>query len=152
NNLQELQLLFDYGNEKFIGFENLQYIKFSQLQILKIRCEYPKCEFLIKFLENNGKNLREIYVGDLNGCSDNLLNLAIAKFCTNLRKLSTGFKSNELETLKIVFNSCQYLESIMIWCGGEFLSEKEALEEFVNHSKNIYELILYHPFDVKSVL
>ena len=41
-------------------------------------------------------------------------NLVIAKFCPNLRKLSVGIKKDELEILKIVFNSCQYLESINI--------------------------------------
>src|SRR5581483_5514537 len=121
-NLQELQLYFD--SESFIDFEILQHAKFSQLQILKIRNECPKYGLLIKFLENNGKNLEEFYIGDAKVCSDNSLNLAIAKFCPNLRKLSTGFKSNELETLKIVFNGCQHIESIFIWCGGDFFSEK----------------------------
>ena len=65
-----------------------------------------------------------MYLGEIKGDSDDSLNLAIAKFCTNLRKLSTGFKNDELETLKTVFNACQYLESIKIWCGDEFLSEK----------------------------
>ena len=56
--------------------------------------------------------MSDIYgYGDL---SSNSLNLAIAKFCPKLRKLSTGFKNSELETLKLVFNSCQYLESIRI--------------------------------------
>jgi hypothetical protein len=46
--------------------------------------------------------------------------------------------------LKIVFNTCQYLESIKIWCGGEFLSEKEALEMVAKYSpKNFNELKLY---------
>ncbi|PKY56829.1 hypothetical protein RhiirA4_477396 [Rhizophagus irregularis] len=49
-------------------------------------------------------------------CNDNSLNLATSKFCPMLRKLSTGIKNNELETLKIIFNSCK-LESIKIWCG-----------------------------------
>ncbi|PKC51762.1 hypothetical protein RhiirA1_543649 [Rhizophagus irregularis] len=37
-----------------------------------------------------------------------------------LRKLSTGIKNNESETLKIIFNSCKYLGSIKIWCGESF--------------------------------
>ena len=77
--------------------------------------------------------------------------MTIAKFCPNLRKLSVGFKGNELETLKMVFNSCQNLESIKIWCGGNFLSENEALEIFVKYSpKNIHELILYHMYYVQQ--
>ncbi len=72
----------------------------SQLQILKIRRAYPRCE-LIKFLENNGKNLKEFYLGDYGGYSDNLLNLDIIKLCPNLRKLSTRFENHELQTLKM---------------------------------------------------
>jgi hypothetical protein len=53
------------------------------------------CEFLIKFLKNNGKNLKEIYVCGVDE-SDRSLNLAIAKFCSNLRKLSIGINDNEL--------------------------------------------------------
>ncbi|PKK68407.1 hypothetical protein RhiirC2_851456 [Rhizophagus irregularis] len=45
-------------------------------------------------------------------CNDNSLNLAISKFCPMLRKLSTGIKNNESETLKINFNSCKYLGSL----------------------------------------
>ena len=48
----------------------------------------------------------------------------------------------------MIFNSCQYLESIKIWCDDKFFSEKEALEAFVKYShKNVSELILYHIFD-----
>src|SRR5204863_5301269 len=62
------------------------------------------------------------------------------------RKLSVGFKGSELETLKTIFNSCQYLESIDIWCNGAFLSEKESLEMVAKHSpKNVCELnLVYH--------
>src|SRR5204862_237956 len=135
------------------GFEKLQYANFPQLQILTILRACPRYELLIKFLKNNGRSLKEFYVGDFDGRSGNSLNLAIAKFCPNLRKLSTGFKNTELETLKLVFNGCQYLESIKIWCGGEYLSEKEALEAFVKYShKNIYELILYYLNYVESEL
>src|SRR5205823_3956106 len=71
----------------------------------------------------------------------------------NLIKLSTGFKNDELETLKMVFNGCQYLESIKIWCCGEFLSEKDALETVAKYScKNIHELVLYYKGYVQSEL
>ena len=43
---------------------------------------------------------------------------------------------NQLETLKIV--SCQYLESIEIWCGGLFLLiEKDALEIVAEYSEEL---------------
>ncbi len=136
-NLQVLQLSFFY-NEYFKDFEKLQYAIFPQLQVLIIKHSLPKIGLLIKFLEVNGKNLKELCLGDMDCCSDDSLNLAIAKFCTNLRKLSTGFESDELETLEIVFNSCQYLESIKIWCGDEFLSEKETLEAVAKFSQKFF--------------
>ncbi|RIA87221.1 hypothetical protein C1645_828102 [Glomus cerebriforme] len=148
-NLQELRLSFPYNNGILNDFENLQYVNFPQLEILKIKNICPKYELLSNFLEINGKNLKEFYIGDIR--CDNLLHLAIAKFCINLRKLSTGFKKNELETLNMVFNNCKHLESIKIWCGGEFLNEKEALESVVKYS-HICELILYHLHDLQSEL
>jgi hypothetical protein len=55
--------------------------------------------------------------------------------------------------MKLVFNSCQYLESIKIWCGGKFLSEREALDIVVKYSpKSLCELIFYHKYYVQSVL
>ncbi len=151
-NLQELELSFNF-DISFKDFEKLQYDTiFSQLEVLKIRHEYSRYELLIKFLENNGRNLKELYVGDRRIYNDNSLNLAISKFCPKLRILSTRFENNELETLKLVFNNCQYLESVKLWCGGQFLSKKEALEAVVKYSQNISELILYHVYDMCSRL
>ena len=82
------------------------------MQILRITFPSPEFELLINFLEINGKTLRELYISELEKICDNSLNLAIAKFCPNLRKLSIGFKSYELETMKIVFNSCHYLSNV----------------------------------------
>jgi hypothetical protein len=142
-NLQELELSFIYDISE--EFKKLQYATFSQLKILIIYYECLKYEMLINFLEINGKNLRECYIGYLSSVNDNSLNLAIANFCPNLRKISVGFKNNELETLKMVFNNCQYLESIYIWCGGVFLSEKNALEMVGKYSpKNVCELRLVY--------
>jgi hypothetical protein len=148
-NLQELEFSTDI-NDCFEEFDKLQYINFPHLRILKI--PYP-CEFIIKLLENNGRYLEEIYISDSDGFNDNSLNLSIAKFCPNIRKLSTGFKHNELKTLELVLKSCQYLKSIKLWCGGLYLSEKEALEMVIKYShNNISEIILYHLFDVQSRL
>ncbi|PKY58347.1 hypothetical protein RhiirA4_480189 [Rhizophagus irregularis] len=152
SNLQELELSSNYDEDVFQKFEYLQYVIFPQLRSFKIRYGFPRYEHLIKFLENNGKNLKELNLFDISCESDDSLNLAIAKYCSNLKKLSTGFKYNELETLKIVFNSCQYLESISIWCGSEYFDEKEALEAVLKYSQNIVELILYFQFDIQSKL
>jgi hypothetical protein len=151
-NLKELELSLDYELD-FVGFEILQFAIFPQLQILKIKRALPETELLVKFLEINGKYLKELCLSEFDGYwGDNSLNLAIAKFCTNLRKLTTGFRNKELETLKTVFKNCEYLESIKIWCGGQLLSEKEALDAVVNYSQNITELILYHLFRIQSKL
>ena len=84
--------------DAFKDLTTLQYVTFSQLQILKFPHGCLRFELLaIKFLENNGKNLRELYLDEDN----NSLNLAISKFCPNLRKLYTVFKNNESEALKL---------------------------------------------------
>src|SRR5437763_466965 len=55
------------------------------------------------------------------------------------------FNEDELDELKIIFNSCQHLESIKIRCRNDFLSEKEVLEAVANHSpKSFYELIIVY--------
>ena len=62
-------------------------------------------------------------------------------------------KNSELETLKIVFNSCQYLESIYIWCGDEYLSDKIALKMVAKFSpKNVCELKLIYTNNMESAL
>jgi hypothetical protein len=111
--IQEIILSFDNRRNSFGDFKELQNAVFSHLQVLKFEYASPKYGSLIKFLENNGRNLKEFYIGY---GTNNSLNLAIAKFCQNLRKLFARFKKDELETLKLIFNSCQYLESIQIWC------------------------------------
>src|SRR5436305_1319259 len=86
-NLQEMIFSFDYLNA-FEYFKILQDVTISHLQVLKFQYERPSDEFLIKFLENNGRNLKEFYVDYI---IDDSLNLALAKFCPNLRKLFTRF-------------------------------------------------------------
>jgi hypothetical protein len=148
-NLQELTLSF-YNNDKFEDFNNLQYVTFSHLQVLKFLWGCPRHELLTKFLENNGKNLKEFYVNN----SNNSLNLAIAKFCPNLRKLFSGFKNNEnneLETLRIIFDNCQYLESIKIPCYKEY--ENDLFEVVAKHSpKNVCELRLSYSYKAQLKL
>jgi hypothetical protein len=93
--------------------------------------------------------LKEIYLCEYRiDYSDNTLNLAIAKCCPFLRKLSTEIKNNELETLNVIFDNCQYLEAIKIWCGDLFLNEKDVLESVVKYSKDIHEILLYYQGDV----
>ena len=57
------------------------------------------------------------------------------------------------ETLKMVLHSCQYLESVMIWCCDDYLSEKDIFRVFVTYSpKNFHELKLHYYPDVESEL
>src|SRR5438034_7744224 len=54
------------------------------------------------------------------------LSLDLIKFfpnLNNLKNLYTRFKNNELKTLKIIFDNCQYLESVKINCAD--LNEKD---------------------------
>ncbi|CAB4387422.1 unnamed protein product [Rhizophagus irregularis] len=146
-NLEEIMFSFDYGAD-FGDFENLQFANFPKLQILKFPKRYPKPEYVMKFLENNGKNLKTFYIYG----SDNALSLSIADFCPNLRSLFVGINYEKTNILKTILSSCQYLESIKVWCGksysGEersYLSEKEVFETIVNYSPNNFcELKIYY--------
>ncbi|RIA83779.1 hypothetical protein C1645_833258 [Glomus cerebriforme] len=147
SNLQEIKILSDsttFGKIQFKDFEKLQHVTFPKLQYLNISHNCTKLEYIMKFLENNGKQLKKFYI---NG-NDHVLNLSIVKFCPNLKNLSIVIKYDELDTLRTIFNSCQYLESIKIWCGERFLGEKEVLETITKYSpKNFGELKIYNRSD-----
>ncbi|PKC63261.1 hypothetical protein RhiirA1_464017 [Rhizophagus irregularis] len=146
-NLQEIIFTF-YNNEPFEDFNELQYIKFSKLQYLEFRDSYPRNELLINFLMNNGKNLKEFYIKH----SNESINFAIIKYCPNLRKLFTGIKNNQLETLKMFFESLKHLEYIKICCKGYF-SEKILFDIIVKFSpRNFYELELRYSNNTNSLL
>ncbi len=87
----------------------------------------------------------------------NSLNLAIAKFCLNLKSLNTTFSNDESETLKVILNNCQQLESIKILyddyddCAD--LNEGELLEVVAKYSpKSFYELKISYGYGVHSKL
>jgi hypothetical protein len=129
-------------------FEKLSTFIFPHLKIFKIDVNNVNYNFAIKFLMNNGKNLRELSFCEIMGENDNLLNLTIAKFCVNLKVLSIGFFYDELETFKIILNSCKYLETIKIWLDeADLLYEKVALETIANYSpENMNRIeLLYFP-------
>ncbi|CAI2193210.1 9278_t:CDS:2, partial [Funneliformis geosporum] len=133
-NLQELSLSI----YKSKGLEVFQHASLSQLQVLRFVCEQPVNDHLISFLENNGKNLTELGLCDYNDY-DGPLNLAIAKFCPNIKCLRTTFyeKNGEnIESLKLVLFSCEQLESIEILC-EDFLEKRALLKIFVEFSPKI---------------
>ena len=81
-------------------------------------------------METNGKNLEKIHI---NGKSkNNDIHMAISNSCSGLKKYL--FYGKKLSILKTIFNRCQQLVSIEIWCEKRFLSEREALELVANHS------------------
>ncbi|GBB87226.1 hypothetical protein RclHR1_13670007 [Rhizophagus clarus] len=143
-NLQEFIFSFIDGIN-FEDFKILQYVNFSKLQTLKIPYQCPKPEYIMKFLENNGKNILKFHTDE----NDKALSLSVAKFCPNLKSLFIIFNNGELDILKTIFNNCQNLESIKVWCGkshfSEYLSEKGLFETIINHSsKNFCELKIYN--------
>ena len=139
-------------DKSFEEFRTLQYVTFSQLQVLKFEHDSPRNELLATFLENNGKNLREFYVYY---STDNSLNLAVAKFCPNLRKLFIGYEINyiELQTLKLILKNCQYLERIKIQWDDSYLGEKNLLDAVAEcSSKNFHELRLSYTSNGSDLL
>ncbi|EXX52447.1 uncharacterized protein OCT59_028823 [Rhizophagus irregularis] len=139
-NLQEFVLGF-YRGTYTEDFKKLQYAKFPKLQTLKIPYQCPNPEYVMKFLETNGNNLKNLYTVEKN----NALSLSIAKFCPNLRRLFVRFNNGEIDILKKIFINCRYLESIKIWCGEEYLNEKEVFDTVVNYSpSNFCELKIYN--------
>src|SRR5581483_1587899 len=141
SNLQTIILLY---LDNCDSFKELQYVAFPKLQTLKIPYYCPNPMHVIKFLEVNGKNLEEFYINENN----NVLNLSIAKLCPNLKKLFVIFNDGEIDILRDIFNSCQYLERVKIFCGESHLNEKEVLEVVVKSSpKNFYELKIINNSD-----
>ncbi|RIA90467.1 hypothetical protein C1645_876058 [Glomus cerebriforme] len=139
-NLQELVISFEYDTS-CEDFKQIQFITFPHLKILKFVLRCPKVEIIIKFLKNNGQNLEEFYVYKCN----NRLNYSIAEYCPNLKIYYAQFMENTLETLKLIFVSCQQLESIKIWTNDVLYGEgKEMLNIVANYSpKTFHELRLY---------
>jgi hypothetical protein len=139
-NLQEFIFSFSRVVIGFEDFKKLQYDHFPKLEILIIPYQCSKPEYVIKFLEKNGKNLKKFYSGEKNGA----LSLSIAEFCPKIKSLFVIFDKNEINILKNIFINCKFLESITIWCGYYNLNEKEVLDSVVNYSSNnFHELKLY---------
>ncbi|RIA86510.1 hypothetical protein C1645_829159 [Glomus cerebriforme] len=121
----------------FWNFKQLQNITFSHLQVLKIQDECPR---------------NELFINSWKLMSNDLLNIAVIKFCPNLRRLFNGLTNNELELLKLFLEDFQYLESIKICCKGYF-SEKDLFDIIIKYSpKTFYELKLNYSYNTSSIL
>jgi len=115
----------------------LKYATFKNLRILRLH--YGDPSDLVKFLENNGKSLEEFEYYS----NSEILNMAIAKFCLNLKFLYTRIAFDELETFITILNNCQQLERIKIRCNGCYIKENDVLNIVAKYSpKNFHELIL----------
>ncbi|PKC02514.1 hypothetical protein RhiirA5_425118 [Rhizophagus irregularis] len=141
SNLQEIIFSFSFfSGTDFEDFKQLQHFNFPKLRKLKFLDQCPKPEYLMKFLEINGKNLKKLYMTENNVD----LSLSITNFCPNLKNLFVIFNNGEIDILKTIFINCQYLESIKIWCGYRYLNEMEVLEMVVNYSpSSFHELKIY---------
>ena len=63
-------------------------------------------------------------------------------------KFFTIFKEDELFFLEDIFNSCQSLETIKVWCGERYLNEIRLLKVVAKYSpKRFYELRIYFADD-----
>ncbi|RIA92328.1 hypothetical protein C1645_820840 [Glomus cerebriforme] len=144
SNLQVIKFSYttrNFGEKQFSDFEKLQNVNFPKLQYFSIPYHFTKPEYVMKFLENNGKKLKKFVTTE----EDYALNLSTAKFCPNLKNLSITIRCDELDTLRIILNSCQYLESIKIRRGVSYLSYKEILETIAIHSpENFCKLEMYN--------
>jgi len=75
------------------------------------------------------------------------LNLAIAKFCSNLKSLYTRFINDgyESETLKVILNNCQQLESINIlyddYSNYDYYGISEDEDLFCLNEKELLEIV-----------
>ncbi len=83
----------------------IQHVIFPNLKILRIPVRLPREEILMKFLENNGKNLNKLDIRDM----EESLCLLIIQLCLNLKEF---YIEIEDDGLKIIFESCKHLESI----------------------------------------
>jgi hypothetical protein len=145
NNLKSLTFIHPYYYDKSDKKDWSTFLiahTFPHLEILRLLKCLVEVDVIIKFLENNGKNLKEFYVEECN----NSLNLAIAEFCPNLKSLYTLFSRNEIEILKTIFENCQQLETIITICGDFYLEIIKFLGIVAKYSpKNFHELKLcYH--------
>ena len=89
SNLQEIRFSLDG-----IVFKELQHATFPKLKSLKTSYQ-SNPEYVMKFLEINGKNLEEFHL-DNTGSSNRGSNLAITKFCPNLKKVFLMFYFSSL--------------------------------------------------------
>ncbi|GBC29957.2 hypothetical protein GLOIN_2v1591804 [Rhizophagus irregularis DAOM 181602=DAOM 197198] len=159
NEISTLKSLdYDTGYSKKVQsvmFTYLPEAKNCLKDLSELRCSSDIYSDFFYQLSQICHNIRTLTIefGDIisNGLTD-LISLQ-----NNLKSVTLIYYSYESEneeeigTLKLILNNCQYLETINIWCGDGYLNEKEILEIFAKHSpKNFYELEIFYAYKARS--
>jgi hypothetical protein len=150
-NLHEVIISFVRDDSKVSEdtFKKLQYVYFPKLNTLVFKNLIPKVEYLSNFLEINGVNLRELNLENSNKKTSNSVNLAVSKFCPNIKILSIFLL--DCDDLRVIFEKCQQLESLKI--NYNTIDIKELLEVIINYSpKNFFQLKHHYEFKMDQKL
>ncbi|GBC41477.2 hypothetical protein GLOIN_2v1784405 [Rhizophagus irregularis DAOM 181602=DAOM 197198] len=118
----------------------------ENLQSLSITFENIISNGLIDLISVQ-KNLKHLVISCYNGEDITNIISSLSKLPNTIIKFDFLYNNgnDELETIKVIFNNCQYLESIQAWCGGRYLNDKEILDIIVKYSpRNFYELNIYY--------
>ncbi|RGB27035.1 hypothetical protein C1646_769634 [Rhizophagus diaphanus] len=135
-NLQSLTLTF-YNKS---CFKELQHAIFPQLQTLEFKFICPGDDLLIKFLENNGKNLKRFHV-QRNG---HILNSAVIELCPNLIYFATRIMYDIETILKSFINGFQYLKYIDVYYERSIFTENNITIIMKGLTKNYLPEYLPH--------
>jgi hypothetical protein len=144
-NLRDLVLSFSVHIQ---DFDLLRHVTFPRLRTLKVNHDHPTHGHLIKFLENNGQEFKR----DLSSEHQQLIKLDHSQVLSQIETLCTIFLHGEMETLKVIFDHCQQLESVKVWCCKYyFLNEPDLLQLVASHSPKMFrELKLYYAYEANS--
>ncbi|RIA87859.1 hypothetical protein C1645_827172 [Glomus cerebriforme] len=111
----------------------------NTLKELASRCNFVNDNLLTVLFVALFSNLQEIKFSSSFATTKIQFKDFKTKFCSNLSKLLIII-NDELNILRIILNNCQYL----IWCGKEFLSEKEVLETIAKYSSKYFSELKLH--------
>ncbi|GBB99041.1 hypothetical protein RclHR1_00340032 [Rhizophagus clarus] len=151
NNLSNLQE-FEFSYYNYNAF-NDDWWDCSNILEGKLSCLnefYCPVSFLIKFLENNGENLKRIHLNK----NYHALNHSICENCKNVRILNIELTNISLFQLSQFFEYLPFLESVKINMYSQSRIKENRLLGFVakKSPKNFCELKLIYCDNMKSTL
>ncbi|KAF0501239.1 hypothetical protein F8M41_020097 [Gigaspora margarita] len=137
-NLQTL--IIDFQEDWKMLFK---YAIFPNLRVIELRNPPRALELLTSFIERTGANLEIIYFA-IPCVRKPLLtipvfNKAVAKYCPNLRCLTTWFHKNDIEEFKEVLISCPKLENLTL--ATYRTDPKRCDESYDPHLNEVLEII-----------